>query len=141
VVKSASIGLFAVLLSGLVVGNSLAQDREQRASLTNRFAAQVAAAAGRYASSTAGPAITSLPPVVYIGDNFLIQGSGFTSGSVVNFFVATAGGPINFGALVPTDLLPDQMMAFLPLTVTQGEGVASVQVVNTDEGHIVIRDN
>ena len=28
------------------------------------------------------------------------------------------------------------MMAFLPLTVTQGEGVASVQVVNTDEGHI-----
>ncbi len=95
-----------------------------------------AAPAGRDASSTAGPAITSLPPVVYIGDNFLIQGSGFTSGSVVNFFVATAGGPINFGPLVPTDLLPDQMMAFLPLTVTQGEGVASVQVVNTDEGHI-----
>jgi hypothetical protein len=135
VAKFGSICLATLLLSGLVVIAPV-QDREHHGSDTHGPGLQSAAAGGRDASSTAGPAITSLPPVVYVGDNFLIQGSGYTPGSVVNFFVATAGGPINFGPLVPTGLFPGQMMAFLPVTVNQGEGVASVQVVNTDEGHI-----
>ncbi len=134
--KPASICVAALLLSGLFAGNALTQGPGRPPPRTRGAIARLAAAGGRGSSSTAGPAIASLPVVVYVGDNFLIQGSGFTSGSVVNFFVATAGGPLNFGPLVPTNLLPDRMMAFLPVTVAQGEGVASVQVVNTDEGHI-----
>jgi hypothetical protein len=78
-----------------------------------------------------------LPPIIYVGNTFLLQGSGFTPGSVVNLFVASSGGAINFGPIDPTNILPDSMMAFVPLSVTQGEGVTSVQVVNTDEGHVL----
>ncbi|HEY2104686.1 MAG TPA: hypothetical protein VGH29_02805, partial [Candidatus Binataceae bacterium] len=53
----------------------------------------------------AGPSISSLPAVINVGDNFTIQGSGFTSGSVANFFVATFAGPQNFGPLVPTSVV------------------------------------
>jgi hypothetical protein len=70
-----------------------------------------------------------------VGDSFSIQGSGFSPGSVVNFFVPTSSGPVNFGPIIPTALLPGSMMAFVPTTVTQGEGVAGVQVVNTDQDH------
>jgi hypothetical protein len=31
-------------------------------------------------------------------------------------------------------------LVFVPITVTQGEGVASVQVVNTDQGHVSSKD-
>jgi hypothetical protein len=92
--------------------------------------------ASRASSSTAGPIVSTVPPVIYVGDNFVVQGSGFTPGSVVNFFVATAAGTLNFGPLVPTGILPGQLMAFVPITVDQGEGVASIQVVDTDESHI-----
>jgi hypothetical protein len=84
----------------------------------------------------AGPTISSVPPVIYIGDNFLIEGSGFTGGSVVNFFVATSNGAINFGPFTPASVKVDSLVAFLPIWVSQGEGVASVEVVNTDQGHI-----
>jgi hypothetical protein len=83
----------------------------------------------------AGPLISSLPAVIYVGDNFTISGSGFTPGSVVNFFVATSIGPENFGPLVPVSVVSDSLTAFLPASMSQGEGVASVVVVNTDEGH------
>lgn len=93
-------------------------------------------AIGQAGADLGGPSISSLPAVIYIGDNFVIQGSGFTSGSVVNFFIATATGAENFGPLVPTSVVADSLTAFLPTTVIQGEGVASLEVVNTDEGHV-----
>ncbi len=37
------------------------------------------------------PHISSIPAIVLVGDNFTITGTGFTNGSVVNFFVATGG--------------------------------------------------
>ncbi len=89
-----------------------------------------------WADAQSGPTISSLPPVIYIGDNFVIGGSGFTPGSVANFFVATSNGAENFGPLIPNSDLPDSLAVFLPLSVTQGEGVASVVVVNTDQAHI-----
>lgn len=88
------------------------------------------------ARAQSGPVISSLPPVIYVGDNFIINGSGFTPGSAVNFFVATSTGAENFGPLVPASFLPDTLMVFVPVSVIQGEGVAAVVVVNTDEGHI-----
>jgi hypothetical protein len=84
----------------------------------------------------AGPLITTLPAVIDIGDNLMIGGSGFTDASVVNFFVATSNGPVNYGPLVPGSNLPDSLIVFLPDYISQGEGVASVVVVDTDEGHV-----
>jgi hypothetical protein len=55
---------------------------------------------------------------------------------VVNFFVPTSAGVQNFGPLVPNSALPDSLTVFVPITVPQGEGVASVVVVNTDESHV-----
>ncbi len=45
------------------------------------------------------PFISSIPAVILVGAGFKIAGSNFTQGSVVNFFVATAAGPINAGPL------------------------------------------
>ena len=84
----------------------------------------------------AGPSISSLPAVIYVGDNFSVSGSGFTSGSVTNFFVATAAGAVNFGPFVPGSALPDSLIFFVPVVVSQGEGVVSIVVVDTDEAHI-----
>ncbi len=83
-----------------------------------------------------GPSITSLPPVIDIGDVFTIGGSGFTSGSVINFFVATAAGALDFGPFDPGSSVPESLLVFVPTSVIQGEGVVAVQVINTDEGHI-----
>ncbi len=46
------------------------------------------------------PFISSLPQVILAGALFIIQGSGFTPGSRVNFFVATSSGSINAGHLL-----------------------------------------
>jgi hypothetical protein len=88
-------------------------------------------------SGTTGPSISALPEVIEVGDAFDISGSGFTPGSVVNFFVATASGPENFGPMIPAPILADSLKVFVPLSVIQGEGVASIEVVNTDQGHLV----
>jgi len=88
-------------------------------------------------SGTSGPSISGLPEIIEVGETFDISGSGFSPGSVVNFFVATASGPENFGPMIPAPILADKLKLFVPLSVIQGEGVASVQVVNTDQGHLV----
>ncbi len=82
-----------------------------------------------------GPVISSVPAVIKVGDSFTIGGTGFTKGSVVNFFVATATGPVNFGPLAPssrTATLLTVPVAASKVT-TLGQGVASVQVINTDQ--------
>jgi len=82
------------------------------------------------------PIITSIPKVIQVGGSFTIQGAGFTPGSVVNFFVATAAGPINAGPLKPAaPPAPTQIMQDVPATVPLGEGFVAVQVVNTDQGY------
>jgi hypothetical protein len=88
------------------------------------------------AQDEAGPVITTLPPIIYVGDNFTVGGTGFTPASVVNFFVATSSGAVNYGPLVPGANLADSLITFVPTFVSQGEGVASVVVIDTDEGHI-----
>jgi hypothetical protein len=88
------------------------------------------------AQDDAGPVVTTLPPIIYVGDNFTVGGTGFTPASVVNFFVATSSGAVNYGPLVPGSNLPDSLITFVPIFVSQGEGVASVVVIDTDEGHI-----
>jgi hypothetical protein len=140
-----------LLLSGLTFWTGVARGQVQRGEAPPH-------AVGEAGSDFAGPSISAicklsarnpcaLPAVIYVGDNFVIQGSGFTSGSVVNFFVPTSAGPQNFGPLIPSSenlgppsypCPPDQtcLLAFVPISVTQGEGAAGVEVVNTDESHI-----
>jgi len=57
---------------------------------------------------------------------------------VVNLFVATAGGPISAGPLTPNRALSSatRLVVPVPPTVSQGQGFASVQVVNTDKGFV-----
>jgi hypothetical protein len=126
VVRPKSLGIAVALLTAVLVWNG-----DRLGPMVKRSSAATVTA-----SADSGPAISALPGVIYVGDNFPIIGSGFTSGSVINFFVANGGGAINYGPLIPTNILPDSLTVFIPFSVSQGEGVASVQVVNTDEGHI-----
>jgi 6-phosphogluconolactonase len=88
------------------------------------------------ATARATPTITVAPPVVLVGSSFQLGGNGFTRGSLINFFVATATGAINAGPLVPSAQTPSLLTVPLPVSVTLGQGVASIQVVNTDENFI-----
>ena len=85
---------------------------------------------------SAGPAITLVPAEIVVGESFQITGTGFTKGSVVNFFVASAAGPVNYGPLTPSEKTATTLIVDVPVTVALSTGVASVQVVNTDEGFI-----
>jgi len=87
-----------------------------------------------YAAIT--PTLSSISSPVLVGDGFTVTGSGFTSGSVANFFVATASGPINFGPLTPTARTSTSLTFPVPAgkVTTLGQGVVSVTVVNTDQG-------
>jgi hypothetical protein len=82
------------------------------------------------------PSITSISNPVFVGDSFTIKGSGFTAGSVANFFVAKATGPHNFGPLKPSGHSPTSLT--VPVSTAKvtslGQGVVSVVVVNTDQG-------
>ena len=82
------------------------------------------------------PVITSVPATILVGASFVIQGTGFTPGSVANFFVATSGGPVNAGPLSPTTKSATQLTINVPSTVSPGQGFVSVQVVNKDKGFL-----
>src|SRR5271163_1475218 len=90
--------------------------------------------------AAAAPFISSISSPIVVGDSFTIDGTGFTNGSVINFFVATASGAVNFGPLNPaTPISSTKLTVAVPTSVAGakpvflGEGVAAVQVVNTDQ--------
>jgi sugar lactone lactonase YvrE len=82
------------------------------------------------------PSIAGIPAVIMAGASFTIDGSGFTAGSEVNFFVATSSGAQNTGPFVPTSFAPTRLTVAVPATNPLGQGVVSVQVVNTDRGFL-----
>jgi len=82
------------------------------------------------------PVITSIPSTILIGANFVINGKGFTAGSEVNFFVATANGAVNAGPLVPIGKTSTQLNVAVPTRITPGEGFVTVEVINTDTGFL-----
>ena len=81
------------------------------------------------------PVITSVTNPVRVGGIFTITGRNFTHGSVTNFFVATATGPVNAGPLNPTISASSstELSVPVPVTVPEGQGFVSVEVVNTDK--------
>ena len=81
------------------------------------------------------PIISGIPSTIEVGGSFNVSGSGFTPGSVLNFFVATARGPVNKGPLKPNLPTSPTLLTFkVPATIPLGQGFVSVVVVNTDEG-------
>ncbi len=80
------------------------------------------------------PFIITVPGVIRSGSMFKITGVNFTIGSAVNFFVATASGPINTGPFKPVFVSSSELNVAVPAANPLGQGVAAVQVVNTDHG-------
>lgn len=84
-----------------------------------------------------GLVVTSIPSTVLVGGSFKIAGSGFSSGSVVNFFVSNAQGAVNEGPLRPSNpITPTSLTVEVPADIPLGQGVVALQVVNTDQGFI-----
>lgn len=55
----------------------------------------------------------------------------------MNFFVATSGGVVNGGPLIPiAHILPTQLTVDVPAITPLGNGFVEVQVVNTDKGFL-----
>jgi hypothetical protein len=75
--------------------------------------------------------------VIVVGGRFDIHGLNFTAGSVVNFFIATATGPINKGPLTPATWTSTELAVNVPSTVQLGQGFVSLEVVNTDKAFVV----
>jgi outer membrane protein assembly factor BamB len=90
----------------------------------------------RCASGAITPSIGSISNPVIVGVPLTISGSGFTAGSVANFFVATAAGGVNFGPLTPSAHSATSLTVPVPIAkvTTVGQGVVGVVVVNTDQG-------
>jgi hypothetical protein len=83
------------------------------------------------------PHINSIPGIIVVGDpaGFDIMGTGFTPGSVVNFFVSTSKGPKKEGTFTPRSPHNSTMMTVVvPDTISLGQGFASLEVINTDTG-------
>jgi hypothetical protein len=90
------------------------------------------------ASSAPAPIISNIPAIVLVGTDFPITGNGFTAGSVVNFFVATATGAFNAGPFTPAKgHSATQLHVSVPPTVGLGQGFVTVEVVNTDQDYAV----
>jgi hypothetical protein len=81
------------------------------------------------------PSINSVPPAVLAGSSFKVLGSGFTPGSVVNFFVSTNNGPLNEGPLKPSAGAATSLTVKVPAEIPLAQGVVALQVVNTDQGY------
>lgn len=80
------------------------------------------------------PVITSIPGTILVGGSFVINGTGFTGGSVAILFVSTGTGPVKYGPFTPAPKSTTQLTIAVPDTVGLGKGFVSVQVVNTDTG-------
>jgi hypothetical protein len=82
--------------------------------------------------------ITGVSNPILVGASFTITGRNFTAGSVVNFFVATANGPVNKGPLKHgAGSTSTTLVVPVPAGVSQGQGFASVEVINTDRGFTI----
>jgi hypothetical protein len=84
------------------------------------------------------PRIKTVQNPVLAGASFIINGSGFTKGSEVNFFVSTSAGSINEGPLKPNaaTITPTELTVPVPASIKLGQGVVSVVVVNTDDDFV-----
>lgn len=86
---------------------------------------------------TASPCLHPVTAPIVVGATNTFTGLGFTAGSVLKLFVSTASGPVdtNPSGWAPTTQTPTQLTWIIPASVSLGQGFATVQVVNTDQGY------
>ena len=83
--------------------------------------------------------VPSLGPIaapVVVGGSVTLTGSGFTAGSVIKVFVATASGPLDAGAFTPSSWTPTSLFWQVSPTIPLGNGFVSVIVINTDQNYM-----
>jgi endonuclease I len=82
--------------------------------------------------------LDAIPTPITVGATNTFTGSGFTAGSMIKLFVSTASGPLdtNTSGWTPTSWTPTALTWDIPTNVPLGQGFATVQVVNTDEGYV-----
>lgn len=82
--------------------------------------------------------MTLLPvrELVVPGRKLVLEGTGFTAGSVIQIWVKGPGGIESHGPISPDGFGPTELTCNIPETVPPGGGIASVQVVNTDQGYV-----
>src|SRR5579885_1570881 len=96
----------------------------------------IGAFASAFAAPSSTPVIGSIPSTILVGSTFTIDGTGFSPGATVNFFVSTSNGPVNAGPLPPSSRSATQLVVPVPASVPLGQGFVSVQVVNADQGFV-----
>ncbi len=111
--KTTSYKFFATILIALLIVNAL-----------------------RGIAAAGAPVIAPLTAPVLAGDSLKIEGSGFSAGSIVNFFVSTANGALNEGPLKPAAASLTSLTVNIPADITLGQGVVALQVVNTDQSYV-----
>jgi hypothetical protein len=83
-------------------------------------------------------AVVTLAPLtqpLHVGGTNTLAGSGFSPGSVVKLFVATAAGTFAHGPFVPSAVGASSLTWVIPADVPLGNGFGAVQVINTDQGY------
>jgi NHL repeat len=80
--------------------------------------------------------IDRLVSPITVGDFYAITGSGFTAGSVIKIFVATATGTAAYGPYTPDSWSSGALYWYVDPTIALGNGYATILVVNTDQGYI-----
>ena len=83
-----------------------------------------------------GVTLDPIPSPLIVGANDTLTGTGFTAGSVVVMFVASATGTTSVGPFTPSPQSPTSLTFSIPASVALGNGFATVVVVNTDQGFI-----
>jgi hypothetical protein len=71
--------------------------------------------------------ITSLTWPVLVGSNLTINGRGFSKKPMVNFFVATATGPVNAGPLAPSTVSATQLVVPFPPPCRKGRALSRLR--------------
>ena len=77
-----------------------------------------------------------IPSPVVVGDFVALSGSGFTAGSRIMVFVATASGASAYGPYTPNNWSAGYLEWLVDPSIRLGNGFATFMVVNTDQGYI-----
>ncbi len=117
----------------LIAPSGVAMDAANRLFVADRENSRVT----RYAVNS-GPIvqIDPLPQPIVVGQFMALTGSGFTAGSVVQIFVATASGAVAYGPFNPDSWNSGILYVYVQPQIGLGNGYATVLVVNTDQGYI-----
>jgi hypothetical protein len=82
------------------------------------------------------PVLHPIPSPVVVGSSNTLSGCGFTAGSRIMMFVATASGASAHGPYTPTSWSNANLVWLVNPSIGLGNGFATFLVVNTDQGYI-----